>query len=214
MGQAASLEFISSFDTWSHLKKHGVPGLLGDPDALIIWLKTGLVRARAASIVIGNEAAQLNSMVSPEIWADCLAGYSASKDWERGTFSCSAPIYNPDNKKAVQIAGVEYVKSDIDKALPFSRMPPPPSILSADFSFPTSQPQAPVKRGGGRTPKQEWALFWFAVLQISQERRLHRGTFENQQSLRDEIIEMLPAGSLSEDTIEPTVRQIWERFLA
>lgn len=104
-------------------------------------------------------------------------------------------------------AGVRFDRKDIEKiGYPESRLDAPTEIQSE-----TSQPNR--KGVGGAPPKVEhWTAFWQAIIQISQDGRLNKSSFQSRTELRQEILEMINHG-LSDTSIKPHVRQIWKRFI-
>lgn len=71
----------------------------------------------------------------------------------------------------------------------------------------------PEKSKGGRPKKaEEWLQFWFAVIRLAQDNRLNAGEFRSQEALRAELIDRMPAGNLSDDSIKVPVRRIWSEF--
>jgi hypothetical protein len=51
-----------------------------------------------------------------------------------------------------------------------------------------------------------------AALQIAKEGRLNAAIFPQPKDLRDEILDVMQGQGHGKDTIDPKVKQIWQRF--
>ena len=69
-----------------------------------------------------------------------------------------------------------------------------------------------ASKGGAPGKIIEWTSFWHEVIALSQSQRLNESQFPTQASLRKELLEQINEG-LSEKTIKPIVRQIYEKFV-
>lgn len=199
----------------------------GALDALIDRLRSGAIEAVARRAIIGREPVGVGSFIEDEahpdwpvpreFWAD--GAYQKFRTrWNTGDF---ASQIEPRRSLSDARRGVkrEYIVTEL-QGVRFRR-----DQLEAEFDLATAAPPAPPaaapappaadkpRHPGGRPPKEEWSFFWYAVLRLSQEGRLNKGAFTTQDKLREELIEMMPAGALAESTIEPVVSQIWRLFV-
>ena len=69
-----------------------------------------------------------------------------------------------------------------------------------------------LSKGGAPTKDPEWTAFWHAVIDLAQSDRLNFAQFPTKASLRREILIEINE-SLSEKTIKPAVRQVYEKFI-
>lgn len=65
----------------------------------------------------------------------------------------------------------------------------------------------------GRPPDVvRWTNFWLTVVEIAHYQKLNRSEFANKTALQKDISERMGKSAFSKNTMEPRVRQIWNKF--
>jgi hypothetical protein len=72
--------------------------------------------------------------------------------------------------------------------------------------------QEPSRRG--RKPDLErWQAFYFAAIELAQQRRLNPASFRSAAELKDELLQMMGKTPFDPDHAEPFVQQIYRKFV-
>ncbi len=180
-------------------------------------LKDGKVRARAARMWTSKRPTltaawqarsrakfETDVVLSPMIWGRSRHWLDDLElwRWSRNRFVITASQTPPER---IILEGIQFDERDIERELPpIAAVAPPP------------------KRGAGGRPikRDEWHLFWLAVLARSQKGELSRGIFESQVALREALLADITPDKgdgtpyLSAEAIKPHVKDIWDTYLA
>jgi hypothetical protein len=150
--------------------------------------RAGLLAAIADKVIVHGE--DVGPTVPVRLWPSGST-IIHNIDWERGDFHTD---YRMDGEGTqYQAFGVRFDRADAVR-------------MGADFSM--------KRKGVGGAPVQQdkWDLFYMAALQIAKEGRLNAAIFPQPKDLRDEILDVMQGQGHGKDTIDPKVKQIWQRF--
>jgi hypothetical protein len=173
------------------------------------WAANGLVRCRALHMRDQNEESR-DAPVPARVWKLYLESGVGRREFDPQAASMLLRRYNHGPTIDVEIQGLQFDRAELEKVA---------GERAGELSLPETMNVAvstkgarPTDRRGSPGKPEAWTALWLAVIQLERDGRLNLSGFSTQKALRDELLSMIGEG-LSETSIKPTVRSIWNRFV-